>query len=437
LFLSSSTIYEKITSNATSGGNISKFVIVGGQKLSGQINVNGAKNAAMKMLAASVLTKSEVVLQNVPQILDVDKLSAILTKMGAEIIRDNHTLRINNAHLRAESPDPTLVASIRASVVLIGPLLARFKKLDFTHPGGDKIGSRPIDRHLKAFRDLGVEVSESKKEYHFNLPEKLNTKTRFEEITWTGTENLLIFAAGLEQTTTIENIALEPEVFNLIEFLEKMGAKITVKDRMAIVTGRAELSGAKIECISDRLEAATFAVLAAAAGEGIEIKNCPVEFLDALWEKFSIMGIPFEKKQNSVYIKEPSKIAAVNISTSEYPGFVTDTQPPMGLLLTQAEGESFIQENIFENRLGYLKELQKMGAKIEILNNHEAKIFGPAKLHGAEIDSLDIRAGATLLVAGLIADGETIINEAENIDRGYEKIEERLRLLGAKISRTS
>ncbi len=374
-------------------------------------------------------------MENVPQILDVGKLTEILVKMGAEISRQNHTLKINTANLRPENPNPDLVAAIRASVVLIGPLLARFGELHFTHPGGDKIGSRPIDRHVKAFRELGVEVTESDNGYSFKIDKPLNSKTRFDKITWTGTENLLIFTSGLSQTTTIENIALEPEVFNLIDMLRKMGAKIEVIGRTATVTGSKELQGTTCECIPDRLEAATFAVLAAAAGDGVEITNCPADYLGALWKKFAEMGIAFEKKENSVYINKPSKISASDISTSEYPGFVTDTQPPMGLLLTQAEGESRIRENIFENRLGYLKELQKMGANIEILSNHEAKIFGPTKLHGAEIASLDIRSGATLLIAGLIAAGQTIINEAENIDRGYEKIEERLRSLGANITR--
>lgn len=416
---------------------ISKFVINGGKLLKGAIDISGAKNAAMKMIAASILTQEEVRLENVPKILDVIKLAEILQKMGAKIEFQNHTLKIDTTNLRSEEPDPELVGAMRASVVLIGPLLARFGKVNFSHPGGDKIGSRPIDRHIQAFRDLGVEVTEDNHGYTFRQGRGTGTKTRFDKITWTGTENLLLFAAGRNQTTTIDNIALEPEVFNLIDLLEKMGAKIQATGRTAVITGSSQLSGATAKCIGDRLEAATFAIMAAIAGEGITLNHIEPAHLEALWEKFREIGIKFEKKDDSVYIERPSKLRPTTISTAEYPGFITDSQPPMGLLLTQAEGESYIRENIFENRLGYLKELQKMGARIEILDNHQAKIFGPTKLAGADLQSLDLRAGATLLIAGLIANGQTSIEGAENIDRGYENIEERLSILGADIKRVA
>lgn len=417
------------------GGTISKFRIVGGKDLKGEIEVNGAKNAAMKMIAACCLTPGLFTLENIPEILDVQKEIKILEHIGAKIERTDHRLSVDTTNLQNKPLPRDLIKELRASIVLIGPLLVRFGEVVIPHPGGCMIGARPIDRHIKAFRDLGVEVTESADSYTFKRGSILGTTTAFEKITWTGTENIILFASGLPQVTTIENIALEPEVFNLIELLEKMGAKFEVKGRTAKVTGTANLTAANHTCMSDRLEAATFAIMAAAIGNGIKITNCPCNHLDALLEKFEVMGIQFAKEEKSLYIKKPGKITATDISTAEYPGFVTDTQPPMGLLLTQAEGKSTIRENLFESRLGYLKELKKMGADIEFIDDHEAKISGPTKLHGAHLQSLDLRAGATLLIAGLAAVGETIIEGAENIDRGYEKIEDRLKAIGADIER--
>ena len=414
-----------------------KFLITGGRKLKGKIEVYGAKNAAMKMIAATLLTGGEFKIENVPDILDIAKEIQILERLGAKITRDGHQLNIDTREVRNEPLDCSLVKSLRASVVLVGSMLIRFGEVTLPHPGGCMIGARPIDRHIKAFRDLGVTVRENEEGYKFTKQETHSNKVKFEEITWTGTENILIFASGLKQTTTIENIALEPEVFNLIEMLNSMGAKISVDGRTAKVTGTDKLHATNATCIPDRLEAATFIIMAAAVGEGIEITNCRADHLEALWQKFSEMGIKFEKRFNSVYIEEPDKIKAVNLETAEYPGFITDAQPPMGLLCTQAEGTSTIKENIFENRLEYLKQLQKMGAEIEIVDSRVAKITGPTKLKAGELQSLDLRAGATLIIGGLLATGQTILDGAENIDRGYEKIEERLSQIGAEIKRAN
>ncbi len=437
--MSSPSIYEKITLIATGYQflevKISKFIINGGKKLSGEIEVYGAKNAAIKMIAASILMTGEVVLNNIPDILDINNLNEILIRMGASVQRSDHQLFINTANLKPVDPDPGLVRAMRASVVLVGPLLARFGKVSIPHPGGDKIGARPIDLHIKAFQTLGCQVTQESNKYSFSCQHSQNGTINFEKITVTGTENIILFAALGKNTITIENAAIEPEIIDLIEFLKKAGAKISVNDRKITVFGQEKLVGLKHSCIPDRLEAATFAVLAAASGSELKVKDIYADHLKPFLQKFKAIGVKFEIDDNLLHIKKSGELVATDITTAVYPDFSTDWQPPIGLLLTQARGKSAIRENVHENRLGYLSKLKLMGANINILNANQAEIIGPTKLHGAEIESLDIRAGATLLIAGLIADGRTIINQAENIDRGYEKIEERLRQLGADIRR--
>lgn len=414
---------------------ISKFIINGGKKLSGEIKCFGAKNAAMKMIAASILIGNRVELENVPDISDIKVLSEILIKMGAEIERQGHQLSIDSSKLQDMEPEASLVRSIRASVVLIGPLLARFGQVKISHPGGDKIGRRPIDRHIKAFRQLGINVEEIQDGYFFQKGNLTKNAVVFEQISVTATENILLFAVGQPREIVIENAAIEPEIIDLIEFLKKAGAKIQVAGRKITIFG-GQLRGVNHRVIPDRIEAGTFAVLAAANQSQLKISQINPPHLKVFFEKLSQIGVQFEIGRDWVYIKNSPSLKQATIKTAEYPGFSTDWQPPMSLLLTQAAGTSSIYENIFENRLGHLEELRKMGANIKIKNLHEAEILGPTKLHGAQIASLDIRSGATLIIAGLIAERQTIIHQAENIDRGYEKIEERLRQLGADIQRT-
>ena len=389
----------------------------------------------MKMIAASILIGDRVELENVPDISDIQALSTILIKMGAQIERDQHRLTLDTSQLKAIEPEASLVRSIRASVVLIGPLLARFGQVSLSHPGGDKIGRRPIDRHIKAFRQLGVKVEEIQDGYLFQKGKLTKNRVVFERISVTATENILLFAAGQTQKITIENAAIEPEIMDLIEFLKKAGAKIQVTGRKMTISG-GQLRGVNHRVIPDRIEAGTFAVLAAASQSPLKISAINPEHLQPFCEKLAEIGVQFEIGRDFLYIKSSSVLKPVTIKTAEYPGFSTDWQPPMSLLLTQANGKSRIYENIFENRLGHLEELKKMGARVKIRHRHEAEIWGPTKLHCAQIASLDIRSGATLIIAGLIAQGQTIINQAENIDRGYEKIEERLQKLGADIRRT-
>jgi len=391
----------------------------------------------MKMVAASIIIKEKIRLHNVPDILDIEKLCTILTKMNAKISRTNHSLEIDTSELKNIDPDPHLVRSIRASIVLVGPLLARFGHVKIPLPGGDKIGSRPIDRHIKAFKDLGISVQAENNLYIFKKGAVINTGANFEKITVTGTENILLFAAAENQNIVIKNAAIEPEIIDLIDFLKKAGANIKIEDRELKIKGSANLKGVEHTVIPDRIEAGTFAILGAATGSDLEINNVNPDHIDALLDKFRAVGVKFEMEKDKLYIKKSDTLRAIEISTAEYPGFPTDLQSPMGVLLTQVHGKSRIKENIFENRLGYLEELKKMGANINILNDREAEIYGPTDLSGAKIESLDLRAGATLIIAGLIARGKTEILGIETIDRGYEKIEERLVKIGAKIQRVN
>lgn len=413
-----------------------KFVINHSDKLNGQIDVYGSKNTAMKIIAACILIPGKVRLENIPDILDVQKMILILEKMGGEFVRNGHNLTVDLQNLKPIDPDEDLVRSMRASIVLVGPLISRFGKVKIPHPGGCLIGARPIDLHLKAFRNLGVEIEENQQSCQFNYKSSpQERKVLFSRISVTATENVILFASFQKQKTTISQAAIEPEVIDLINFLKHSGLKINVFGRTIEIDCRQNLKPIKYRIIPDRIEAATFAIMAACTRSNLKINNIIPKHLEALLDKFKLMGIKFDKGKNFLYLKNTPAFKAVNISTAEYPGFPTDIQSPMGVLLTQAEGISRIKENIFENRLGYLSELKKMGAKINILNSNEAIIYGPTALYGAKINSLDLRAGATLIIGGLIAKGRTEIFEAGNIDRGYEKIEERLQKIGAQISR--
>ncbi len=417
---------------------MSKFEIEGLNKLEGEIPVYGAKNAAMKMIAASVLISGKVILENVPDILDIQVIIDILIQNGAVINRTGHTLEIDTTNLSPKDPNPRLVEKMRGSIVLIGPYLARFGKISIPQPGGCAIGARPIDIHIDGFRQFGVEITENDNFYHFQTDNLIEKNVNLKGISVTATENVMMAAVLAEGKTTIKNVAKEPEIIDLANFLNKAGAKI-----IGAGTSKIEIEGVKklepitYEVIPDRIEAGTFAALAVATKSSLKVVNCHPQDLEAFLEKIAQMGVSFEKGDNFIYIKGSTDLKPVNIETEAHPGFPTDLQAPVGLLLTQAQGESTIHEKIHENRLGYLKELAEMGANIKIIDQQEAKITGPTILKGKNVDSLDLRAGATLILAGLIAEGKTLIDNAEIIDRGYEKIEERLQKVGAKIRRVS
>lgn len=412
-----------------------KLLINGGQKLSGTIAVAGAKNAVLPLIAASLLTESKCRLINVPKILDVEIFIEILQGLGCEVKTRDRVLEIVSKDLKSCIPKKELVQSMRASVVFMGALLGRLKKAEVAFPGGDKIGKRPINLHLKAFTELGAKIEAG--EIVRLSAEKLRGGEVFAESSVTGTENMILASVLAEGTTNIKLAALEPHVQLLCDFLNEMGAKIEgVGTHTLKIRGVTELHGAEIEVIPDMIEAGTFAILAAASKSEIEITNVDHSHLDAVYEKFAEIGVNFDKSGNHLIIREPLKpYQAVNIRTGVYPSLATDLQPPFGLLLTQCTGKSIIHDWIYEGRLGYLNELSKMGAKVKIIDAHQAEITGPTELTPAIINSLDIRSGMTLVIASLIAKGVSEISGIHHIDRGYENLEQRLSALGADIKR--
>lgn len=412
-----------------------KFVINGGKKLNGEIVVNGAKNAAIKMIAASVLFDEKIILENIPDILDIQLMLDILSQNGAEITRNGHTLTIDTKKLTSKDPNPDLVRKMRGSIVLIGPYLARFGKITIPQPGGCAIGSRPLDDHLNGFRQLSTKILKNEDIYYFER-EALVGKVINLCPSVTATENMIMAQILADGTTVIKNAAREPQIADLAEFLNQAGAKITGAGTSEItIKGVKKLHSITYKVMSDPFEAATFICMAIATKSDLTIKNCQPDNLYPFLDEIKKIGVKFEIGQNYISIKDAKEFHGNNISSDFYPGFSTDMLPQTALVLTQANGTSNINEKLFEDRLGYLSELVQMGADIKILNKHEAIIKGPTKLKGSNIDSLDLRAGATLIIAGLIAEGRTIIDHAEIIDRGYEKIEERLSKLGADIKR--
>ncbi len=417
-----------------------KFIINGGKPLSGSIRVMGFKNAATPIIAATVLTGRTCVLDNVPKITDVLKLLSILEKMGSkQRWTGDHTLEIDNSELKLRALEGDEVSQIRSSILLIGPMLARFGEVEFVTPGGCKIGSRPIDTHIEAFADLGVKVDfdESSGRYRMTASDEVGGEAWLKEFSVTTTENVLML--GSRYPVRIRLAAIEPHVFDLIVFLNKLGADIRSAEAHSFETSPAgESSGGEIRhrIMNDPIEAGTFAVLAAATRSNIRILGADQKYLEAPLRKLKEFGTVFSLDGDVLEVfGSKSKLSATRVQTMPYPGLPTDLQAPFGVLATQAQGASQIFDTMYEGRLKYIDELKKMGADAVILDPHRALINGPSVLHGAVIDSLDLRAGATLIIAALTAEGRTELGNIEQIDRGYENLDERLKKLGADIIR--
>lgn len=414
---------------------MAKFVIQGGKRLSGKIRVAGAKNAVLPMLSATLLTEEECEITNVPQILDVGNFLEILKDLGAKVERREQSVKISCARVTKTRPDPGLVASMRASVVLLGPLLSRKGAVELAFPGGDLIGSRPIDIHLRAFAQMGAKIEEGQAVKI--TAAKLYGCELFAESSVTGTENMVLAGVLASGRTVIKLAAAEPHVVCLCEFLNRMGAKISgLGTNTLVIDGVAGLHGAKMPVISDMIEAGTFMALAAASKSEIDILEINHDHLDAVYHKFGEMGVEFEKSPKSLRVLVPSRpYRAAVVRTGLYPNLATDLQPLFGLLATQCQGTSRIHDWIWEGRLGYLAQLSKMGADVKLIDTHQAEITGPTGLSGGVIKSMDIRSGITLLIAAIVADGRSEIFDIHHIDRGYERIDERLRALGVEIER--
>jgi len=413
-----------------------KFVIQGGTKLSGEIAVNGAKNAALKIIAASLLTDKEITINNVPDIEEVNRLLELCATIGTKWTRNGEQLKMQTPEITTISLDPVLVRKIRVSVLLLGPLLARKGEIRLPHPGGCAIGQRPIDLFIDGFKKLGAEVTESSEGYHFKVDKLHGAKFVFPIVSVTATEVLMMAATLASGTTVLKNAACEPEIPVLAEYLNKVGAKISGAGTHTItIEGVGSLGADTFDVIPDRVEAGSFAILGALCGDPIKVTNCNPEHLEALWSMFDRLGVDYKLGPDWVEVRSCQGIKSADLVTHEYPGFITDLQQPFTVLLTQANGISLVHETIFEGRLFYTDKLKQMGATIIMCDPHRVIVHGPTKLHGRKLESPDLRAGFALILAGLIAEGTTEIENIYQIDRGYEKIEERLKKLGANIQR--
>jgi len=414
-----------------------RFIIRGGKKLSGEIKVNGAKNAALKVLAACLLTDKEWVISNVPQIEDIFRLIELLKGIGVDIKNGSkgiYNLKAKNVHSSLLNAD--IAKKLKGSILMTGPLLARFGEAFLFQSGGCVIGQRPRDIFLEGFKAFGAKIEENEKIYHLTVKKLKGTKFIFPLISVTATETMILTAVLAEGKTFLSNAACEPEIAFLADFLNKRGARIKGAGTPFIeINGVKSLSGGQCKILPDRIETGSFVVLGAITNSPIKIVEAEPNHLDVLWFLLKKAGVNLEIGKNFIKIKPSFKMKAVDLKTHEYPGFPTDLQAPFTVLMTQAKGVSLIHETIFEGRLFYTDALNQMGAKIIMCDPHRVIVQGPTKLYGRRLISPDIRAGIALVIASLIAQGESIIENIYQIDRGYEKIEERLSKLGADIKR--
>jgi UDP-N-acetylglucosamine 1-carboxyvinyltransferase len=423
-----------------------KFVIqgLGGEKtLSGEISVNGAKNAVLKAMAASLLFADEVVLKNVPDIEDVSRMEELLLALGVQVEKNKDTRKLACGNKILSDMPADISKRFRASIVVSGPLLARLGKISFPHPGGCVIGARPIDLFLEGFKKMGATVKEKEGSYFVEAKNGLKgTEMFFRNQSVGATETFMMAAVLAKGKTVLKNCAMEPEIVSLAEFLVSCGAKIKGAGTTTIeITGGGKLRarGKAYQTPPDRLETGSFLILGALAAKDLLIKNCEPEHVSALLEMLEYAGVKIEVGKKSIRVLgskySNADLRAMNVKTHEYPGFSTDLQSPMVVFLTQAIGESLVFETIFEGRLNYTAELVRMGADITMWDANRVMIKGGTALKGRELESPDIRTGYAFVIAGIIARGETVIHNVYYIDRGYATIEKRLQNIGVQISR--
>ncbi len=413
------------------------FIIEGQKKLQGTVRVSGSKNAVLPILCAALLTKEKVTLQNVPRISDVEALLKIFESMGVHTTFIDRTITVEAAELRNTGIDEGLINKMRASILLFGPVLARLGELDLSFPGGCVLGKRSAHSHTYAFERLGARVLHSNARIHIKVDKLQSANVLMPEMSVTATENAIMLAAVAPGTTELKLVAAEPHVQDLCHFLVQMGAKISgIGTHYLTITGVPELHGTEYTVTGDYLEAGTFTIAALLTQGDVRIEGIPTWQLDSFWQKLDEMGANYQLEPDAIIVKPTEKlISPTPLRTAVFPSFATDLQAPFSVLLTQAEGETQIFETLFEGRLNYLFELEKMGAKIEMLNPHQARIRGKSRLRGVPIASIDIRAGAAMVLAGLVAEGTTEISSIKYVDRGYENLEGKLTALGAKITR--
>ena len=418
-----------------------KFLIKGGKALRGTVAISGAKNSALPVMAAALLTAEKVTLHNIPKVRDLITMSRLLAFMDAkvsvtELPSSDYEIEAPTLN-HAEAPYE-LVKTMRASVLTLGPLMARVGVARVSLPGGCAIGARPVDLHLKALEQMGAEIGTSHGYIEARAPKGRLTGARivFEKITVTGTENILMAASLADGETVLENAAREPEVTDLVEMLRKMGAQISGDGSSTLqIRGIDQLHGTEHTVIPDRIEAGTFLIAGAITDGDLTITHCEPEHLGAVISKLGQAGVPIETvNKTTLRVRSAKKLVGLDMTTEEYPGFATDMQAQYMALATQAEGTSVITETIFENRYLHASEMIRMGANI-LIEGRKAVVHGPTQLSGTTVQASDLRASAGLVLAGLVAGGETTIERVYHIDRGYEGIVEKLRAVGAEIER--
>ena len=412
---------------------MSKFIIQGGKKLEGEVKVSGSKNAALPIIAATVLIKGKTVLYNVPNIQDVQTMFEIIRDIGGKVTKKNNKIIIDTSKVHTYEIPENLMRKMRSSVILAGAIIGKYNKANFSYPGGCEIGSRPIDLHLKGFEKLGLNIREEYGEIICNTEKVQGAQIHLDFPSVGATENIILASCLAEGITVLTNAAKEPEIEDLVKFLNKAGAKIKGEgtDRIEII-GVKRLAEISYNIMPDRIEAGTYLVAGAITGGNIKITKANPRHIEPILNKLEEANCILEIGKDYVQIKAPKRIKAVDIKTMPYPGFPTDMQSIFGALLSTAKGTSIITENIFENRYKYVQELNRMGAKINV-EGRTAVIKGTKRIQGANVVASDLRGGAALIVEALVAKGVTQIDNIHYVLRGYENIEEKLKKLGSKI----
>ena len=412
-----------------------KLLITGGNRLSGEINISGAKNAALPILCAGLLTADTVQLSNVPHLQDVNTMLKLLRQMGLRVEQDGDRMSLNGGAIEKLEAPYELVKTMRAAILVLGPLVARFGEAKVSLPGGCAIGSRPVDQHIKGLQAMGADIAIEAGYIHAKAKKLKGTRIVTDMITVTGTENLLMAAVLAEGETVLENAAREPEVTDLANLLVQMGAKIegVGTDRL-VIQGVDSLHGASHNVIPDRIETGTFLCAVAAAGGDVTLKNTRSDILDVALDKLREAGAILTSGPDWIRVQMAARPKAVSFRTTEYPGFPTDMQAQFMALNCIADGSSRVTETIFENRFMHVQELNRLGASIDI-DGHTAVVQGVDKLVGAPVMATDLRASASLVIAALAAQGQTLVDRIYHLDRGYDRMEAKLSAVGANIQR--
>ncbi|MDC3125696.1 UDP-N-acetylglucosamine 1-carboxyvinyltransferase [Candidatus Pelagibacter sp.] len=413
-----------------------KLEVLGAKKLKGQINISGSKNASLPILAATLLSRKKVYLKNLPRVKDIETMVSLLQSLGSKINFNKNYLNINNIKQSKSFASYNLVKTMRAGILVLGPLLAKFGKAKVSLPGGCAIGTRPVDVHLNALSKLGVKYKIVQGYVYANAPKGLiGSKIRFSKISVGATENLIIAASFAKGTTILSNCAIEPEIKDLVNFLKSMGCNIKwISMRSVKIVGVSQVKEITYSVMFDRIEAGTYLVAAAVTEGNLKIKNIIPKIIQTEIDMLKKVGAKIKVKKDEIHIKGNKLIKSINIKTAPYPGFPTDLQAQIMVLLCKAKKQSVIKEDIFENRFMHVAELNRMGAKISIDGNM-AKVPGNINFAAAELMATDLRASVSLILAALTAKGKSVINRIYHLDRGYENIEKKLKKVGAKIRR--